>query len=54
MLCLKAEPKNAECHLMLGKLYASREDYEGEAIEYREFLRFAPAKHPAIRSSHGW
>ena len=45
-LCLQAEPKNAQCHLMMGKVYGSRDDYEGEALEYRAFLRYAAASHP--------
>lgn len=59
-LCLEADLKNAECHLMLGKVYASRDDYEGEALEYRAFLRYASAGHPArwwvkeILAEHDW
>jgi hypothetical protein len=45
--CLQSEPQNAECHLMMGKVFGGRQDYAGEAIEYRAFLRYAPSNHPA-------
>jgi hypothetical protein len=45
---------------MMGKLFARRDDYEGEAREYRAFLMYAPVGHPdrwwvkQILEEHDW
>lgn len=46
--CIKAEPKNYECHKLLGTVYAKSNNSEAGAKEYKEFLRLAPPGHPAI------
>ncbi len=44
--CLAATPANAECHKLLGTVYAKLGDSENGAAQYREFLRIADPKHP--------
>src|SRR5207248_3683594 len=58
--CVEAEPRNADCHLLLGQLFALEHDYRGEAAEYRAFLSLAPPAHPDrwwvtdILAEHDW
>jgi pSer/pThr/pTyr-binding forkhead associated (FHA) protein len=41
--CLELDPKNSECHMVLGATYASMENkMEQAAFHYREFLKLAP------------
>jgi Tfp pilus assembly protein PilF len=44
--CVKAAPKNADCHRLLGTVFAKQGELEKGAKEYREFLKLAPADHP--------
>ena len=46
--CIRATPKNADCHKLLGTAWAKLNDSEKGAREYREFIRLAPPDHPDI------
>ncbi len=46
--CIKAAPKNADCHKLLGTVWAKLDQPDKGAKEYKEFLRLAPPDHPDI------
>lgn len=44
--CIDDQPASADCHKLLGTVYARQGESEQGASEYREFLRYAPLNHP--------
>ena len=46
--CVKANPKNADCHKLLGTAWAKLGEPDKGAREYKEFLRLAPPDHPDL------
>ncbi len=46
--CVKVMQKNADCHKLLGTVWAKTNESEKGAREYREFLKYAPPDHPDI------
>ncbi|RKG71551.1 hypothetical protein D7W79_30730 [Corallococcus exercitus] len=44
--CVDRDPREYECHLMLGVLYAKRGDSQLSEQSYERFLTLAPQDHP--------
>jgi serine/threonine-protein kinase len=44
--CIRLEPKLAECHKLLGTVYAKTNESERGAKEYRLFMKYAPSNDP--------
>jgi hypothetical protein len=44
--CIRTNPAQADCHKLLGTVWAKLNDPYRGAREYREFLRLAPRDHP--------
>jgi pSer/pThr/pTyr-binding forkhead associated (FHA) protein len=46
--CIKAQPKNPDCHKLLGTVWAKQNESDKGAAEYRLFLKYASPDSPDI------
>jgi len=46
--CIRAAPRNPDCHKLLGTVWAKLNEPEKGAREYREFMRLASPDHPDV------